>query len=500
MSLFTSLADSAILSELPSIETKKPAYPPTAIQLYSTKYIDFLTSTVFNVTHSYSSSANDATSITNSLASSNNDKPLHLPRRFEMLSYQAVQVKDKQQHQQQSTLVASTTTSGSQNHTDPNLGIWDFNFQHNNDTGLMSSFLNKVIQPDSESITFILSLDLDDSTTIYANVTSMIQSIITYYETRERSNMNSEVHGRQTLQGTTSLRQLRQVKFGMPPESDGTDKAQMSSIAESSDGRNDTKISIVICAISPSRSPKTYMDKQAQNLLSYHLRKYAAEINCTLCFVKMDQPSDSDLHHMDGSSSRGEEGNPSEDAVQDSIMGTEGMMVSELTEVIRRVCTEYVSADGIDVKNDIDDERTTKDKQMGVQEEDQNVLSALCAPDCHDVDLINSVLLRNASCPGVWDANKDSLLKAIPSSLTAESTSTKAVSDNANGDEDWLSKLADSVSAFTSNNGLSDGASVMGDSVRSGKTKDSAKKKASKKKAKSDNKDVANFFEDLLKK
>ena len=82
-----------------------------------------------------------------------------------------------------------------------------------------------------------------------------------------------------TEEATTSLAKLKATQFGLAPE----DKSTSSQVAESDDN---IKISLLICAImDPGTNKDEYKKTQAQNLIIYHLRRYAALLNCSLCFV-----------------------------------------------------------------------------------------------------------------------------------------------------------------------------------------------------------------------
>jgi hypothetical protein len=156
-------------------------------------------------------------------------------------------------------------------------------------------------------------------------------------------------------------------------------------------------------------------------------------------------------------------------------------------------------------------------------------------PFDYDVDLINSVLLRGAGCPGVWNANTDSLWVALPlppSSSSSPSASLLPLSplqnDNsvenhatkssnlAKGDQEWLEKLAESVNLYagTTSGGASEGKSVkssMDQTIRTTRTSANntvaTKKKVVKKKPSAtgdkkggDSQDVQDFFAGLLNK
>jgi hypothetical protein len=48
----------------------------------------------------------------------------------------------------------------------------------------------------------------------------------------------------------------------------------------------DVSMHLMICGILPVQTDVTYREKQALNLVSYHLQKFASEVNCTLCFMR----------------------------------------------------------------------------------------------------------------------------------------------------------------------------------------------------------------------
>ena len=145
-------------------------------------------------------------------------------------------------------------------------------------------------------------------------------------------------------------------------------------------------------------------------------------------------------------------------------------------------------------------------------------------PFDYDVDLINSVLLRGAGCPGDWNANTDNLWVALPppSSSRLQNDSmigNPASKQSSNGDQEWLEKLAESVNLYagttsTSSASVGDGKSVKSStdqSVRTAKTLGSntvaaTKKKVVKKKpsatgdTRGDSQDVQDFFAGLLNK
>jgi len=256
---------------------------------------------------------------------------------------------------------------------------------------------------------------------------------------------------------TTSLSQLRNIQFGLAPEDgESKNKDKNGMIDESDSSANmETKIALMICAIVPSSSTtsttgatatttttstpaSSYRDTQAQNLVLYHLRRYAAALEATLCFVRLE-----------------EEKSP-EETEEDQ---QQAMTVNEMTYRWR----EWV---------------------LGNQQEEEEGPAAMYSPGKHQEDLIEGVLLRNAQCPGYWDASKDSLWKALPpsSSLEVIGSQQDQKTSNASGDEAWLAKLRDSV--------VSDTPGMQ--------TPPPKEKPEKKKKKKGGDADVSNFFESLL--
>merc|ERR1712050_86984 len=93
-----------------------------------------------------------------------------------------------------------------------------------------------------------------------------------------------------------------------------------------------------------------------------------------------------------------------------------------------------------------------------LQSEDAASAHALIyGPDNNNEELIESVLLRNASYPGHWDASKESVWKILPagdSSKDSKNTAAATIAGFADGgvfgDDHWLSQLRDSVAIETS--------------------------------------------------
>ena len=313
------------------------------------------------------------------------------------------------------------------------------------------------------------------------------------------------------------------------------------------------QMNIIVCAILPSLSENktmTYKEKQGLNLVLYHLFKYSNEMNCTLCFVNQKNGIDETMNNDDiGRSSNidnndenitGETGNESSNDTFGII--PKGLSVHQFAQVIKAICTDdhnensndskettYKSLSGFQT-NEIDEEDINGNDNS---KEQSSSSSSIYFPNGYDVDLIDSLYLRSASCAGVWDANTDNLWDALPppSSSSNETPVTpsnhgrnKKLHNDEEGEEEWLSKLAETVSAYTntsfgvgssSSNTSMDGSKTMnGDdntsrstqvkdssTVVTAKTKRPVRKKiagtSSKKPEGKDN--VSDFFNDLLK-
>ena len=240
---------------------------------------------------------------------------------------------------------------------------------------------------------------------------------------------------------TTSLAQFKTTQFGLAPDS----KPTITHIEENDD---QVHISLVICAIldqsvtttatatssaSASKNHDEYTQTQAHNLIIYHLRRYAAALNCCLCFVGNNTGMD--------------------------------IPTVPLADV------PYTWMEWIATPTRID------------------AMSNVFSPNHHQPDLIESVLLRNAQhLAGQWDANKDSLWKALPPSQQDQASTTSNTSikkkrgAGTRGDDAWMAQLRESVATVEATP-ISTPAKSNAEPVP--KSEDAA---------------VSSFFENLLKK
>jgi hypothetical protein len=277
-----------------------------------------------------------------------------------VLSYQALEVSPPTP-EGESTLFQQRRSKVSQIMT-PNLGVWNCHISKN----ILVDSLLKI--PDATTGHYCMTIDLSDPTLVEPSMAIMHEKLVRLLIQQPPTT---------TEEGTTSLAKLKTTQFGLAPE----DKSASSQVAEADDN---VKISLLICAImDPGTYKDDYKKTQAQNLVIYHLRRYAALLNCSLCFVgktEMEVPT---------------------------------IPLTQMAYTWR----EWFSAAKID---------------------------SLFSPDNHQPDLIESVLLRNAQFAGEWDAAKDSLWKALPSAHEEERFSS-TTAPKSTGDDGWLSQLRDSV-------------------------------------------------------
>ena len=320
---------------------------------------------------------------------------------------------------------------------------------------------------------------------------------------------------------TTTIKVLQKCTFG-------STKIQEEVTVKGSSSSNEERIALILAVIIPNPSSVSskstsaadeYKERQARALLLYHLHKFSLEVNCTLCFVSDKK----------GSTSGGDGGEEKEANVvgdTDVLLGrSTTMSIDELGKVIRRVA---MGLSPVEEDNNVIDQPMIKDEKgesAGEDKEDEAASSSqrppsIYVPDSHDAELIHGAYLRNASCEGRWDASKDDLNVALPpqSDTNVKVDETKENSTGSSivgGDEEWLSQLASSI-------GLSpeSAASALSPKQRSKSPKQSLTPERKKKerpavkkrvtrgttrnkeggaKTPKDEKEVLNFFDNLLK-
>lgn len=330
-----------------------------------------------------------------------------------VLAYQALEVAAPLA-EGESTLFGHKRSSKSDVPQDPNLGVWNCRVSKAGDSALVDQLL-KI--PDTTPH-YCLTVDLSDPSLVEPSLSLLQEALVRLLiQKPPPSDENDKFN--------TSLATLRTAQFGLAPEDKQPTKA-------TDEADEKVKFSLMICAIVPavrntSNSNDAYKETQALNLVLYHLRKYAASLNATLCFVRQAELG------------------PDETEDQPT------MMVNEFAFT----WLEWV---------------------LGKEVESPAMYSA----GKHQEDLIESVLLRNASCPGHWEASKDSLWKALPPTIEVATEHIKREKPESVGDEVWLAKLRDSVET----------APIPAASPSPAKAADAAKEDPG----------VSSFFENLLKK
>ena len=504
---------------------------PTAVQLHSSHRIDFLSGGIDGRRRGPTSSAAN---------SSGNSTTSTAKRRFETLSYQAVEVTAQQDGEGRSggILQQQPNSSKAKKHQRPNLGIWDVRLPDTSggtdgdkSTDLINRLLQKVISPGAAAPpTVIFALDLADPSSVYPAMEAMVAALLRRYEAMGADGASAKMSA--SASATTRLSKLRSTKFGAAPEQS---EEVPSNVSGGGSADTDRIALIICCAVPPTPAevgpeggatgaPQSFQEKQAVSLVHYHLHRFAAEVDCTLAFVRPDDGG----ANLAASAPSGDEGGEGDNAsaIAKSKGAIPSLTVTELGAVVIRVAQGMAPVVEEEKTNDDNDEVGASDDAEEAQEGGAAATAAgleqppIFAPGTHDDDLIGSVLLRNASCPGVWDAAKDDLWKALPSAKAGgggggQKSSDKKKDVNVGGaaaDEAWLSKLAaslpaqgatgagDDVSVKTSKSSKSSSATTSGSSSAKVSTKKKRVTRSTAAKADTKNDDPTSFFENLMKK
>ncbi|KAL3941021.1 MAG: hypothetical protein SGBAC_004562 [Bacillariaceae sp.] len=323
---------------------------------------------------------------------------------YTALTYQAIQVgafKDEQEPKNR--------------HQNPDLGVW--NCQVNKET-LLDSLLAKVT---SHSRTYCWTVDLSDSVAVEPSISQLQGALVRYLIE------NPPPEDEQRLTATTSLYQLQASQFGLAVE----DKDSNITEKNISEATANIKTSIMICAILPIEkeevSESAYKTKQANALVIYHLRRFAAAINATLCFV---EPEDSTSENNPSSPTK-ETQQPKSQQQKESSQPA--VSFDGLSKLWKELALDEPIWETEDKENDNDN---TEGSPV-------SVATPMYGPGRHQEEFIESVLLRNAHYPGHWEASKDSLWVALPTAR--EAPQAEAGADDK--DEGWLSQLRESIAS-----------------------------------------------------
>jgi len=384
--------------------------------------------------------------------------------------------------------------------------------------------------------TVVLTVDTTNPNSVQPSLEQMrhvlLSMMMTTGNATTSNNNKTLFSSRESIQTTTSMKVLQSSPFGITKITESVG----SSLQDSS-----ARVAIIISAIVASSSnddgksaAEEFKQRQAKSLVLYHLHKFALECDCTLCFVHDDGTNDNGLAEGIQKLTIGDDtveknnGDNGNDDTNNDAQKKSALTIDELGKVIRRVAmglSPVVEEEDV-TSSSAEGESKTEDVVKVVASLEE-ISSAIHAPGSHDAELIHGAYLRNASCEGQWNASKDDLIVALPpppQSTTSNNNSqqqkeeSKEGTASRGGDEEWLSKLAASVGlspeAITtaSSQGGGDAAAATASTTPSGKKSPKRERPVVKKRttraaaSKSkdgkpkDQKEVMNFFDDLLKK
>jgi len=390
--------------------------------------------------------------------------------------------------------------------------------------------------------TVVLTVDTTNPNSVQPSLEQMRHVLLSMMmagnDTTSSSSKNKTLFSsRESIQTTTSMKVLQSSPFGITKITESVG----SSLQDSS-----ARVAIIIAAIVASSSSSSnddgksaaeeFKQRQAKSLVLYHLHKFALECDCTLCFVH-DDDGTNDNGLAEGiqkltigddtvEKNNGDNGN---DDTNNDAQKKSALTIDELGKVIRRVAmglSPVVEEEDV-TSSSAEGESKTEDVVEVVAS--LEISSAIHAPGSHDAELIHGAYLRNASCEGQWDASKDDLIVALPpppqstasnNNSQQQKEESKEGTASRGGDEEWLSKLAASVglspeaitTASSQGGGDVAAAAATASTTPSGKKSPKRERPVVKKRttraaaSKSkdgkpkDQKEVMNFFDDLLKK
>jgi hypothetical protein len=441
---------------------------------------------------------------TNQTAPFRLDPTAHMPG-YAVLTYQAAQVSSSLED----TPSTSDLRSKKAVATVPDLGVWNccVTGRQSGTAPLVDSLLKipSHEQKQKELDTFCFTIDLSDLQKVEPSISLLQEALVRFLIDRPRKTPTTTGDiPVPSATRTTSLYDLRSVQFGLAPEDESATATTATTATTAAPDENDRKISIalMIAAVLPvnvtssttASDTSDYHDKQAQALVVYHLRRYAAALNTSLCFVK-----DKDYHKYNAPAAT-TTATAADDAAQDDA-ATEAIedqghqstlsimeLASVWTELAhgKAVWSTETSSSGEHNTATVE-EVSTEGDDVQVVDDKETTHPTIYGPDHHHEDLIESVLLRNASYPGHWDAAKDSIWKVLPAQDSSAGSANKsaATADKENdGDEHWLSELRESV--------------TTAETMKTPPPKKASKDAAASAQKTPKEEDVSNFFESLL--
>jgi hypothetical protein len=295
-----------------------------------------------------------------------------------VLSYQAIEVKPPSTDGGAEQTLFGQKLSKAVTTVNPNLGVWNCLVTN---ASKEAALVDKLMKVPAASSHYCFTVDATDPSKVEPAISDFQEALVRLMIEQAPTSEN-------VSSLTTNLAQLRKTTFGLAPNDTGASSQLNTTAPAEADDKVIFALMIVALLPPPGTFADAYKETQAQALILYHLRRYAAALNATLVFVSdttsEDQP-------------------------------TPTMTIEQLTLV-------------------------WKDWAQGLDSEDH---SAMYGPGKQQDDLIETVLLRNAHCPGNWEASTDSLWKALP---VATGTGEDTVATNeTKGDDSWLTALRDSV-------------------------------------------------------
>jgi hypothetical protein len=466
---------------------------------------------------------------------------------YSMLSYSAVAMSAiKDDETTPADLVAGVSPSKRSNSNKkavqaamPELGVWNVRVARR---GGGDSLL--LLPPRLAQSVFCFVVDLFDPSQVEPTISMLQDALVRYLIERPlptvppaESSDDSAAAAAATSSSTssfatTTLHDLRTATFGLAPEDAESaarlqksqpEEAGAAATTHGDRNNNNTRLTLVICARRPGSSfllssdgghadgrsataatgggnnskRVDYKYKQSQALLFYHLRRYAAALNATLCFVEEESASSS---LAGGGGGAGSDDHP--DAVgvaeQPAIDAVQLAHLWHELAVAAAAGSGKVNVPSSSVLFDLSGGGGPPDDELGSPP--SSVSSSFpyalaYTPHNHNSELIESVLLRNAHYPGVWDASKESLWKILPPPGHYEDpddggTAPPAGEDDVDDGDDnrWLSELRDSAAASAPPDVTKTPAKTT-TSRKEAVPPDSAQKDAA----------VSSFFESLLK-
>lgn len=371
-------------------------------------------------------------------------------RLYAPLSYQSISVNSNSSTKPYFQITSSSEDIDRNNNLRTEVGIWDCRIVSDNDEATTSSssvsvnqtLFNTILSSSSpassstgndssgneislnepqQPLTVLLTVDLSNPSRVHSIIKDMLTLLQKTFTNQDARLGNS---------GTTSLSTLKNAdsNFGMPAPSD--DEHSDTHEVDPSCPSNQIKFSLILCGIkredSDSESSKNndYRDKQAHNLVLYHIHRLASELNCAL-FI-LDETVSSSTSTTDKNNSENNDIN--QDKATDSETAT-----AQDNNIIKRekkleILLEYLSK--ADLTTSVTNTNGAAKIELSVGGPSVAIKEFFHLPHTHDKSLIQQVLLRNASCDGLWNASIDSLEKALLSSSSSFDNKSSKVSPN----------------------------------------------------------------------